>query len=62
MDKTVVCKARRQGDEMHCGRCGLTWDINDENRPRCKTPHEIAIERIREILKRERVSRSCATV
>jgi hypothetical protein len=23
------------GDEWHCGRCGLQWDINDGDPPEC---------------------------
>jgi len=30
---TSRCKARRQQDEMHCGRCGLTWDVKDPDAP-----------------------------
>lgn len=29
------CQARQQGDEMQCGRCGLSWDVNDADRPDC---------------------------
>ena len=30
------CEARRHSDQMQCGRCGLTWDVNDESAPECK--------------------------
>lgn len=29
------CEARVVGDEWHCGRCGLQWDVNDDDPPRC---------------------------
>lgn len=29
------CEARQHGDEMQCGRCGLTWATNDPERPAC---------------------------
>lgn len=29
------CEARRECDEMVCHRCGLRWDVNDEDRPDC---------------------------
>ena len=30
-----VCMARRYGDQMICGPCGLTWDVNDPEPPEC---------------------------
>lgn len=30
-----ACEALRQGDEMQCGRCGLTWAVDDPARPPC---------------------------
>lgn len=35
------CKAYQCGDQMHCGRCGLQWDVNDPDRPDCLTPIDI---------------------
>ncbi len=29
------CEARRVGDEMHCGRCGLAWATDDLDPPVC---------------------------
>jgi ribosomal protein S27AE len=29
------CQAQQHSDEMQCGRCGLTWDANDPDPPRC---------------------------
>lgn len=31
----MKCHARQYSDQMNCGRCGLVWDMNDPNRPRC---------------------------
>lgn len=30
------CRAIRQSDEMFCAMCGLRWDVNDSNPPRCR--------------------------
>lgn len=32
----MTCQARREGDQMCCGRCGLAWDVDDEERPECR--------------------------
>lgn len=29
------CEARQVSDQMHCERCGLTWDVNDRDEPGC---------------------------
>lgn len=31
----MQCKARRYHDQTQCGRCGLAWDVNDPEPPRC---------------------------
>lgn len=31
------CQARQYGDQMQCGRCGLSWDTNDPERPECSS-------------------------
>lgn len=31
----MACEARQYGDETACGRCGLRWDTNDIDPPRC---------------------------
>lgn len=33
----MTCAARQYSDQMHCGKCGLTWDMNDPEPPRCVT-------------------------
>lgn len=40
----IRCYARQYGDQMQCGKCGLTWDINDPEPPSCK-PIRIVIDR-----------------
>lgn len=37
----MTCKAIRQGDQMCCGRCGLQWDLDDDDRPQCLTDAEV---------------------
>lgn len=31
----MKCVARRMGDQYQCGKCGLQWDVKDEDRPKC---------------------------
>ena len=31
-----MCQARREGDMMCCGKCGLQWDVVDDDPPQCK--------------------------
>lgn len=30
------CRAVQQSDEMHCAMCGLRWDVNDSDPPKCR--------------------------
>lgn len=30
------CGARRYSDQMQCGKCGLAWDVNDDDPPECR--------------------------
>lgn len=32
----MICQARRHNDEMQCHKCGLSWQVNDEDPPQCK--------------------------
>lgn len=32
---TRNCKARQYSDQMLCDACGLAWDVNDPEPPRC---------------------------
>ena len=34
----MTCQARQYSDQMHCSRCGLQWDVNDDDPPRCAPP------------------------
>lgn len=31
----MKCVSRRMGDQYQCGKCGLQWDVKDEDRPKC---------------------------
>jgi len=31
----MSCQARQYSDQMHCAKCGLTWDVNDPDAPAC---------------------------
>lgn len=35
-NKMPKCQARQENDQMRCARCGLAWDVKDEDRPACK--------------------------
>ena len=43
--KPYGCMAIQEGDQLKCHRCGLYWQINDKNPPRCRTNQEIQYER-----------------
>jgi hypothetical protein len=45
-----MCHARRVNDQFHCDQCGYQWDVVDQDAPTCRSEHDVAIERIREIL------------
>lgn len=32
----TTCQARQYSDQMLCGKCGLAWDVNDQDRPKCR--------------------------
>jgi len=42
----LKCRATRQGDQMQCARCGLAWDVKDEDKPACKVVAVKLVERI----------------
>lgn len=42
----MTCSARRQGDQMACGKCGLQWDVNDRDPPECPNTRDVG-ERLR---------------
>ena len=45
-NKMPKCQAQQRGDEMQCGRCGLTWGITDADRPECKVVPVKLVERV----------------
>lgn len=34
--KISGCEAKQYSDQMICGACGLSWDVNDQEPPDCK--------------------------
>ena len=36
MPKRHDCLARQYGDQMSCHACGLYWDVNDPDPPKCQ--------------------------
>lgn len=63
-----ACAAVQHGDEMQCGRCGLTWDVADPERPSCAPTFDrrafssrkvtTAVQRVEESLENAVSSRS----
>lgn len=43
----MTCEARRYNDQMICGRCGLAWDVDDPEPPKCKSVKEVKQEQAR---------------
>lgn len=39
----MTCQARQYSDEMSCAACGLSWDMNDPNPPKCRQPLSCAV-------------------
>lgn len=37
------CEAVQVSDQMRCGRCGLSYDVNDPDPPDCKKPVEFIV-------------------
>ena len=39
-----ICQAKRSrdGGSIECGRCGIQWDIDDQDRPQCRTDKAIS--------------------
>ena len=57
MNSRTNCQARVLGDQYHCDRCGVVWDINDQDPPDCRTvfnvkKRDLEINKMREILKK----------
>jgi hypothetical protein len=32
----MTCKAKQYSDQMQCDACGLSWDMNDPEPPKCR--------------------------
>lgn len=45
-----MCDAKRNGDEMHCHRCGLQWSVNDNEPPSCVPAGTLAIAKMRRMI------------
>jgi len=46
------CKAvYQEPGEMQCPRCGLTWDVDDPDRPECLTDDQLGLAKIKEIVR-----------
>lgn len=54
-----MCRARRYNEQMICERCGLQWDVDDPEPPRCLTDGQIhrrhQLERLNRIREQIRV-------
>jgi len=44
---TPNCAARRYSDQMHCGRCGLQWDVNEDDPPACIDAGRATLDRMK---------------
>lgn len=40
----MSCEARTIGQQYNCSRCGLLWDMNALDPPKCKTDKQIQSE------------------
>jgi len=54
----MTCQARQQSDQKPCERCDLVWDMNDPDPPQCRTPHDIAMDAMRQTLKSPSIKRA----
>ena len=46
MNDRPNCQARVRGDQYHCDRCGLVWDISDLDPPDCQTVFQVQAKRV----------------
>lgn len=42
---SISCKAVQYSDQKYCDRCGLCWDTNDPDPPKCRTSEEMKATR-----------------
>lgn len=38
----TACQSIQYSDQMQCGRCGYTYDVNDPDPPECVTDEELS--------------------
>ena len=43
----MTCQARQYSDQMQCARCGLAWDVKDPEPPKCLTPNELGVRKLK---------------
>lgn len=44
-DRRSGCEARQYSDQKQCDRCGLIWDMNDDDQPECLTNEQVLVMR-----------------
>ena len=50
----AICRAKRYGDQMICGRCGVQWDVEDTDPPKCMREGDVVIRDVRAKISRIR--------
>lgn len=48
----AICRAKRYGDQMICGRCGVQWDVEDTDLPKCMRAGDVVIRDVRAKIQR----------
>ena len=43
MNTSNPCKARRQGDELHCSHCNVRWGVDEDYVPPCQRKPELIV-------------------
>lgn len=41
----MKCQARQVSDQMNCHACGLVWDMNDLDPPKCRNGEHATVEK-----------------
>ena len=49
MPEKKTCEAKQYSDQMYCGKCGFTWDMNDPDPPKCLSSKQIGERALSEI-------------
>lgn len=50
------CKAYRRNDQLICDRCGLIWDVNDTDPPKCFDIASNELAKIKEMLNAKKIA------